>query len=473
MIKKLRIITAGFSIALAANVAHGAVTYPYTQAITYPYGFPSAKLTETDFQSWYSKYKSSQALASCNGGTRTTCVGENSDGGVDATKVESMGWATIIAAYMGDKTTYDGLMKFYNSKLSGHGMMGWKVTCGGVTDAGSASDGDLDVAFGALVAYWQWGGTYKDNATKIINTVEKLITNCNGTSVIVGGYSGSGGAYGGCSETDLSYYTPAFFREFAKFTGKTSWSKLADDTYYILEKTANQSTGLVPDWHTYNGAAYSGSRNAQTYRYDACRVPWRIAIDYLWNGNEKALAWCKKISDWANKTGAANIKDGYNPNGTASGSSHNMSFVGGFAVSAMCNSQTIADAFASEMVKMGFDAGFWYHNILGTIYTMTMTGHMWNPTLLEKTGVQLKTVSETASPMVVTNQANRTLNISGIKNVTSVNLTSMNGQMVKQTEKITNGTAALDVSSVKRGCYLLSTHGIDGKVSTTQVVLMK
>ncbi len=89
------------------------------------------------------------------------------------------------------------------------------------------------------------------------------------------------------------------------------------------------------------------------------------------------------------------------------------------------------------------------------------------------TGVQQKAISATTGAMVVTNVANRTLNISGIKNVTSIGLTSMNGKLVQQTNKINNGTAEMDVSSVKRGCYLLSTCGNDGKVSTTQVVLMK
>ncbi len=471
MIKKFRIITAGFCIALVANVVSAAVTYPYTGTINYPFGVPSVKFTETDFQSWYSKYKSSQIMADCNGGKRTTCVGENNDGGVDATKVESMGWATIIAAYMGDKTTYDGLMKFYNSKRESSGGMSWHVTCSGVRQSGTAADGDLDVAYGALVAAWQWGGSYVDNAKSLINNCKKLIANCNGTSVIMGGFG-----YGGCNETDLSYCTPAFFREFAKFTGDNAWTKLADDTYVVLENVSSKSSvGLVPDWHSYTGGASANGRNSTTYRYDACRVPWRMAIDYFWNGNEKALAWCKKISSWANGVGAANIKDGYNwKDGSVSGSGHNMSFVGGFAVAAMCNTQTIADSFAAEMVKMGFDAGFWYHNILGTIYTLTMTGHMWNPTLLEKqTGVQLKTASATTEAMVVTNVSNRTLNISGMKNITSIGLTSMNGQIVMQTENITNGTASMDVSSIKRGCYLLSARGNDGKVSTTQVVLMK
>jgi hypothetical protein len=56
--------------------------------------------------------------------------------------------------------------------------------------------------------------------------------------------------------------------------------------------------------------------------------PGEIALDYLWNGNEKAKAWCTTISNWANKIGPKNIKDGYNLDRSVTGTNHNMSFVG-------------------------------------------------------------------------------------------------------------------------------------------------
>ncbi|MBN1576711.1 MAG: hypothetical protein JW913_09180 [Chitinispirillaceae bacterium] len=172
----------------------------------------------------------------------------------------------------------------------------------------------------------------------------------------------SGTAWGGCDYLDISYFNPAAFREFAKVgnpADSATWVKLADDTYVHLNRSANESTGLVPDWQWFDGRAGGGGREG-SYRYDACRTPWRVSLDYLWNGNEKAQAWCKKVSDWAYKIGPANIKDGYSLSGSATGGNHNMCFTGGFACAAMCNSQEMADAFAAEMSKIASRDSYWF-----------------------------------------------------------------------------------------------------------------
>ena len=216
---KRKLILAAVITFFIVNVIQSQPPYKYPWIINYPYGFKPKTLTAEHFDKWYSSYKSSPLLQQCNGGIRTDAYSE--ENGV--TKVESMGWAMIIAAYMADQATFDGLYKFYKSKRQGHGMMAWKVTCNGVNDGGSASDGDLDVAFAMVVASWQWGGSYKDEAVSLINTVKKLIVNCGGTTVIAGGMAGMG-TYGGCNETDISYHTPAFFRCFAEVTGDNAWN---------------------------------------------------------------------------------------------------------------------------------------------------------------------------------------------------------------------------------------------------------
>jgi len=403
-------------------------TFKYPLNINFKYGYMPKTLTTEDLDSWYKSYKSSMLLQDCNGGIRTDAYSE--ENGV--TKVESMGWAMIIAAYMGDKETFDGLYRFYKSKVQGHGMMGWKVTCGGVNDASSASDGDLDVAFAFVVASWQWGDSYKSEAIKIINTVEKLIVGCGNTSVIAGGALTHGGVYGGCNETDISYHTPAFFRCFAEITGNSRWDKLADDTYTLLNNGANPSTGLIPDWQRLDGGQSDGGRN-HSYGFDACRAPWRIALDYLWNGNEKAKEWCTKISNWAYGIGPKNIKDGYTLDGRATGSYHNMSYVGGFAVAAMCNSQEVADAFGEEIANMRFD-NYWYHGFLGNCYMMTMTGNMWHIRDAETSIEKEKYQSSVKNSVVLKNLKNRKFELSGIVNGRSVTVTTLQGQLAQKNQ---------------------------------------
>jgi endo-1,4-beta-D-glucanase Y len=462
MKKKNLILTAIMAVFITSTVQ--GQTYKNPLNIKFKYGFMPKTLTTEHFQSWYNSYKSSKLLQECNGGIRTDAYSEENG----TTKVESMGWAMIIAAYMGDKTTFDGLYKFYKSKIQGHGMMAWKVTCNGVTDGGSASDGDLDVAFAMVVASWQWGDSYKSEAVKLINTVKKLIVNCGGTTVIAGGMAGMG-TYGGCNETDISYHTPAFFRCFAEVTGDNAWNKLADDTYTLLNNGANPTTGLIPDWQSLNGGQASGGRN-HNYGFDACRAPWRIALDYLWNGNEKAKEWCTKISSWAYGVGPANIKDGYTLDGRVTGSYHNMSYVGGFAVAAMCNSQEIADAFGAEVARMRFD-NYWYHGFLGNCYMMTMTGNMWHLRDAEaQTSTKKFQNSGIKSSLAVKYLKNRKLELSGISNASSVTLSNLQGRIAKKINICEMQNYLIDLSSMENGCYILSVYGKNNKTSMRQII---
>jgi endoglucanase len=205
-----------------------------------------------------------------------------------------------------------------------------------------------------------------------------VILDCSGKWAVYPGCSG-GRPWGGCNETDISYYTPAFFRYFAEISGDTAWSKLADDTQKIRDAAANASTGLVPDWQSVSGSAGSGSRSGN-FAFDAIRAPYKQCLDYLWHGTPEALAWCKKISSWANGVGVTSIKDGYSLSGSSTSSNHNLAVVGSLAIAAMANTQEIADAFVAESAKMRDD--YWYSSYLGNLYLLAMSGNMWNPDIL-------------------------------------------------------------------------------------------
>lgn len=361
----------------AAAVAFGQeANYPFPQNVQYPHGHMPTAVSSTKMQTWFDAWKAKYPKT-CGDGIMPTADTETT------AKVEGVGWAMITAAYMGDKELFDGIYQFYKNKCTSKagGMMGWSVTCDGFEDEGSATDGDLDVGFSLIVASWQWGGDYLQEAREVIERCELLIKDCDGVSVLAAGYSGS--AWGGCNETDISYYTPAFFRVFADVTGEEIWTKLADDTYILLERAAHPTTGLVPDWQYADGTPGSETGRETTYRYDACRTPWRLALDYLWNGNEQAREWCTKITDWAHGVGAGNIVDGYQLDGTPNqdATNHNMAFTGGLAVGSMCNSSEVANAFGEEIA--GMTDSYWYNEHLGNVYLLALTGNMWHKDIID------------------------------------------------------------------------------------------
>lgn len=346
------------------------------RTLKYNFGFLPTTITSELAQEEYNRWKSTQVVA-CGDGLRV--ISDQSS----ITLVEAIGFGTLMAAYADDKTTFDGLMRFYKNKRTpeSKNMMGWKVTCDGIIDPGSATDGDLDVAFALIVANKQWGDqAYLDDAKAILQIVrDNLIVECSvdgGIALVIGpGYSGI--AWGGCEMMDIMYHTPAFFRVFAKVTGDNIWETLANDTYTLLAAGANPTTGLMPDWQTAEGAPGPGGRVGH-FGYDACRSPWRLTLDYLWNGNEQAKEWTIKLSNWANGVGPKNIVDGYELDGTPLGKNGlNSAFLGGFAVATMSNNQSMANSFGTEMGLL--KDTYWFNLNTRVLYLLTLTGNFKDP----------------------------------------------------------------------------------------------
>ncbi len=350
---------------------------PFPQNVNYPFGFKPDTITSLEAQTAYRKWKELY-LVQCKNGYRVTCESP------DETRVEAIGFGMILTAYFGDRKEFDGLFSFYQSKrtTNANNMMAWNVSCDGINDPGSASDGDIDVAFALIVAHNQWGADYLLRSREVIQTIKNsVVFKCDGLFALAPGFSERiGGLWGGCDLTDIQYYTPAFFRIFAEVSGDNDWNTLADDSYTILNAGAHPITGLVPDWQSVSGNPGGNSYRISYYCYDACRVPWRMALDYLWNGNEQSKHWCAKVSEWAYHIGPANIKDGYNLDGTENSQGyHNSAFAGGFAVAAMCNSQTIADAFGVEMMNNQLTDDSWFILSTRSLYLLSITGNFWRP----------------------------------------------------------------------------------------------
>jgi endo-1,4-beta-D-glucanase Y len=371
-------------IALALKTGFGQAARPFPQNVDYSFGFKPNTITYQEARKTYDRWKD-MLLVECNDGYRVNCEGR------DETRVEAIGFGMLLTAYYADKDEFDGLYHFYKIKrtANANNMMAWNVSCDGINSPGSATDGDIDVAFALIVAFNQWGGGYLEEAKDVIRVIKNsVVITCDSLLALAPGYSKeseTGGRWGGCDLTDIQYYTPAFFRIFAEVSGDNDWNELADDTYTILNAAAHPVTGLVPDWQSVSGIPGGNSKRIPYYRYDACRVPWRIALDYLWNGNTRAREWCTKVSHWANDIGPANIRDGYNLDGTENNQGyHNSAFIGGFAVAAMCNSQTIADAFGKELGSTRLDDNHWFTLCTRTVYLLPVTGNFWQPDVARK-----------------------------------------------------------------------------------------
>lgn len=347
---------------------------PFPQNVDYPFGYKPSTLTSSLAQSEYERWKS-RYLVTCDSVYRVATTETT------RTLSEGTGYGMIITAYYGEKEYFDGLLAFYKRKRTANAryLMAWDVTCEGINDPNCATDGDLDVAYALLLAYNQWGGKYLDEAKSILSKfVSDFIVPCGDSLYVLR----PGAGWGGCGLTDMSYYTPGYFRLFAAIHGNEIWNELAGDAYRILHAAAHPVTGLVPDWQSADGIPGGSDPNStwtNYYRYDASRVPWRIGLDYLWNGDTLARDWCIKVSDWAAGIGPANLVDGYDLDGGVRGQYHNSTFVGGFMVGTMCNSQGLADAFGSELT--GITDNQYFNLSVRCLYLLVATGNFWQPAM--------------------------------------------------------------------------------------------
>jgi endo-1,4-beta-D-glucanase Y len=344
-------------------------------------------------------------------------------------------------------------------------MMGWHGSCSGPSDQGGATDGDVDVALGLIVASWQWPKAgYLEKAIAVIKVLKKMVVTCkdakgNEIYALTMGYN-----WGGCSMTDISYYNPAGFREYAKVIGNAEdsamWVKLADDTYTILNASANATTGLVPDRQSTTGSAQG------SYADDACRTPWRISLDYLWNGNEKAKEWLVKVSNFAKGVGIKKIGGSLSLSGQ-SGGTHESKYVGGFVIASMANSQEMVDEFAAEMKNLN-DTYNWFTYVLKFCYLITLTGNQWRHDLIGGVPVsyQQKTAGAPIDRIHWKLSGNRELSVAGLKPGYALSLTDVSGKQLHH--EISQGCkASITVSSMKNGCLILTIKDHNKKVLTS------
>src|SRR5690606_31293708 len=185
---------------------------------------------------------------------------------------------------------------------NGANLMAWRTNaCGGIIDSGAATDGDIDAAMALIQASCKWGGTYEADARGVLTALQNsaIDTSC-GQTVLK-----PGEGFGGCSRTNPSYYAPGYFKVFQALTGNSVWGNLVNDGYTMLAAQQARRDGLVTDWCDSSGNPISNITGNEDPRYgpDASRTPWRVAIDYVWNGDERAATFLTNVANHVDANG--------------------------------------------------------------------------------------------------------------------------------------------------------------------------
>jgi endo-1,4-beta-D-glucanase Y len=297
---------------------------------------------------------------------------------------EGIGYGMLLAAYAADKALFDGLWTYYKNFSNGNELMNWHTTgCSGIASNGynGATDADLDAAMALIIAECQWPTftvpyDYSTEATNLINAIKTHEIDPSSHQCV------NGDGWGlGSSCRNPSYFSPAYYREFAKQVpaDSTYWAvTVVNACYSFLNANRSAATGLVSSWAAPSGTPGTCGGPLE-YGYDACRNPWRMATDVLWHNDANAKDILSKNAAWLNgyvKTCKGSID--MNAAKPTAGGSHNAVFVSTWAAGTMGGgNQKLLDDFYTENIAIT-DNGY-FGSTLRTLMIFMMSGNFWKP----------------------------------------------------------------------------------------------
>ena len=305
-----------------------------------------------DASTWYASWKSNYYVP-CGSGQARIANGQGSSNTVS----EGIGYGMLLAVGNADKTTFDALWAYYQANADVNGLMNWSINgcTTGNNNAYAATDADEDVAMALVQADSKWGG-YKTSATSLIGLIKKYETVAGTPSYLSPGDAANNGGQGP-GVVNPSYFAPGYWHVWATYVNDSFWNQLATDAYTMLaqyqtisiaDPTNTSYTGaLVPEWGTIQGKVQGGAN----YGYNACRTPWRVAVDYAWSGTSAAQTFLQNVSTFIDSRGGlASIATAYANNGAG-----NSAFLGPFAMSGLSVSQTTANTYLNAWLSAQTD----------------------------------------------------------------------------------------------------------------------
>ena len=413
---------------------------PFPQHTTYQQGtiLPnhiSRYVMDDSVRSFYHQWKKHYVLPACTEGQAYVWFEGTKGDGICVS--EGQGYGMMIVALMAgvDSTaqeTFDELYRFYKSHpstTSPH-LMAWiqGKDCRSI-DGGTATDGDMDIAYSLLLADAQWGRhsniSYRQEALAMIAAIKR--EEINPITYIVMEANGESPHSRDYYDMRSSDFMPEHIRAFRVATEDSTWDSVLTNNYrlfHYLQDTYSPEAGLVPDFIKHislrpgqgfagggpiapaqgAGAAdaedaametitavpaqpnYLESKYDGLYNFNACRVPWRIAADYLVSGDKRAADFLAPINTWIRTTTKGNpdnISSGYDLSGADLPHRYfeALCFICPFAVSAMASpdNQEWLNKLWDYVTRFKLKDFDYYDNSIKMIDLIILSGNYWAP----------------------------------------------------------------------------------------------
>jgi endo-1,4-beta-D-glucanase Y len=344
---------------------------------------PSASQTTQDaaLVKYWNFWKKNFLSTKCGSGTYAV-LSKDAD---HAYVAEGEGYGMTIAAMMADKDTqakaiFDGILKFVKAHPSVNNKdlhaAEQDANCKSVNGSDSATDGDLEIAYGLLIADKVWGSSgsvnYKAEAVRVINAIKKSEVNSSTHFMLLGDWGNDAQYKFGSRSSD---WMPGHFRAFEKATGDSAWGTIRtthENAVTQLQSQYAPNTGLLPDFVQNTNttpkpakANFLESKYDGAYSWNACRDPWRLGVDAITVDGSKALGQVRKMNTWIQSFtngDPARIESGWTLAGKKTESGEHPCFTAPFAVAAMTDpgSQAWLDKLFTQINNFSPDSTDYY-----------------------------------------------------------------------------------------------------------------
>ena len=284
---------------------------------------------------------------------------------------EAMGYGMVIFPLMSKfdvsaKVHFASLYNYIKSypSIYNSNLMAWqqiKNSQGNIVNSepetSSATDGDMDISYGLLLAHKLWGENdkinYNDEAIKRINALMDSCVNKRDYILTLGDW------VLGIKDNNFKYVTRSsdfllyHIREFIKYDTKNSnqWNLVIKTINFIISeqmKRQSKHNGLMPDFFIRANGRYIAPKvkvletiHDGDYYFNSCRIPLRYSMDVILN-NTPVTNELHTLNNWIKKETSSNpenIKSGYyianDYPGKSFGYANNLSFIAPFLVSSL------------------------------------------------------------------------------------------------------------------------------------------
>jgi endo-1,4-beta-D-glucanase Y len=349
---------------------------------------------EKQYNSWKANYlvhgcASNEYYVSTKGDGDATNNGPVSEG-----QGYGMNIVPLMAGYDASaQTEFNGLWQLVKDHEDQYGMMQWQLdgkTCnyysGGTPDG--ATDGDLDIGYGLILADKQWGGYTSDAKT--------WLTNFYNHNVAPDGHLKCEDD-GPNTDTRPSDHMIDHLRAFAAYDTSHDWNKVITRTEAVdssLVANYSSSYGLLSDFVVgADGSSpkpapanYQENQPDNIVGYNSIRVPWHMGTDALLNGGTTSafeLSEAQKWSACAKKVSGSNPANVY-PHLNLNCTGYNTSDVAeeagdSIGPSAMAaGDQSWTDTIWNYLQTNPYGDGY-YGETIKTLVMIVMAGDYWTP----------------------------------------------------------------------------------------------